>query len=343
MLRNIERPMSPDPLPQPQIIAQNRPAQHRRAVYLCADDRYAPYALFLADQIAVAHPRRDFDICIVSDSQITPHPLHDALGLRLVQIDIAALKTRVLVGARIGFAAYLRVFMPQLWAQDYDQLLYLDGDIFYQRGDISALLRQPLGGAPLGAVLDTKQWHKPNRPARDVAALGLPAAPYFNSGVLLMDVAKFNHLRIGPRILELLVARGQDLVWHDQTALNAVILDNWAQMPLQWNFQYSHKTMLWAGFVDVCFFHFIGRRKPFLRRYGGFPARFVRPYRQFLAQHFPPLAGGVQARPAAPLRWLAGLAIGVMNLTMLRGALRMRAQSGGDLEFRAPEAKMPPE
>jgi hypothetical protein len=343
MLRNIERPMSREPLPQPQITAQNRPAQHRRAVYLCADDRYAPFALFLAHQIAAAHPSRDFDICIVSDTPITPHPLHDALGLRLVQIDTSELTTLVLVGARIGFATYLRVFMPQLWAQDYDQLLYLDGDIFYQRGDISALLRQNLGGAPVAAVLDTKQWHKPNRPAGDVAAFGLPAAPYFNAGVLLIDVARFNDLRIGARILDLLVARGQDLVWHDQTALNAVVQGNWAQMPLQWNFQYSHKTMFWAGFVDVCFFHFIGRRKPFLRRYGGFPERFVSPYRQFLAAHFPPLDAQVQSRPAAPLRWLSGALIAVLNLTMLRGALRMRAQSGGDLEFRAPKVKNPPQ
>lgn len=333
--------MSLDPLPQPKITTQNREARHRRAVYLCADDRYAPYALFLAQQIAVAHPSREFDICIVSDTPITPHPLHDQMSLRLVQIDLAALKTQVLVGARIGFATYLRVFMPQLWAQDYDRLLYLDGDIFYQRGDISALLRQNLGGAPVAAVLDTKQWHKPNRPARDVAVLGLPAAPYFNAGVLLIDVARFNALRVGARILELLMARGQDLVWHDQTALNAVVLGDWAQMPLQWNFQYSHKTMLWAGFVDVCFFHFIGRRKPFLPRYGGFSARFVGPYRTFLGHHFPHLAPGVQARPAAPLRLLAGAAIGVMNLTMLLGALRMRAQSGGDLEFRAPKAKSP--
>jgi hypothetical protein len=50
MLRNTERPMQIDLLPQPQITAQNRPAQHRRAVYLCADDRYAPFSLFLAHQ-----------------------------------------------------------------------------------------------------------------------------------------------------------------------------------------------------------------------------------------------------------------------------------------------------
>ena len=40
-------------------------------------------------------------ICHLPELQIKSHPLHDPLGLRLVQIGMAALKTQKRVGARL--------------------------------------------------------------------------------------------------------------------------------------------------------------------------------------------------------------------------------------------------
>jgi hypothetical protein len=318
------------------IVAQNRPVLHRRAVFFCADDRYIPYSLFLAAQIAAQYPERDFDICIISESNVSDHPLFADLNIRYLQVDISQIQKFANVGQRIGMAAYLRIFMPRIWQNDYDRLLYLDGDIFYQRGDIPALLSSDIHNAPLAAVLDTKQWHRPLRPASDITALRLPFSPYFNSGVLLIDVAKFNALSIGEKVLDLISQRGADLVWHDQTALNAVLGGNWAQLPVQWNFQYSHKTMLLSAHFDVCFYHFIGRRKPFYARYGGFPRRFTDAYRAFLAQHFPPLAAQVQNGTGGPKRLPALLMIFLFNWTMARGVLRMEQACGGDFDISPP-------
>jgi lipopolysaccharide biosynthesis glycosyltransferase len=131
---------------------------HRIAVYLCTDQRYLPYTLFLAGQIAAAHPNRDFDICIVSTDKFAPHPLFKSLGLRILQIDTGTWQQCVLIKDRIGFATYLRAFMPRLWHGEYDRLLYLDGDVFYQRGDISALLRAPMPGCALAAAADKYYW-----------------------------------------------------------------------------------------------------------------------------------------------------------------------------------------
>lgn len=38
----------------------------RKAVVLCVDAQYLPYALFLARQFHQNEPRRDYDLCIVS-------------------------------------------------------------------------------------------------------------------------------------------------------------------------------------------------------------------------------------------------------------------------------------
>lgn len=322
----------------PKISWQNRPALHRRAVYFCTDDRYAPYTLFLAEQIALAHPARDFDLCIVSASAITPHPLYDTLGVRLCQLDVGTIDQAAGNVSRIGFATYLRLFLPQLWAEDYDRLLYLDGDILYQRGDVAALLGVDLHGAPLGAVLDVRQWNTPTHHPRDIAKLNLPQTPYFNAGVLLIDVGQFNAQRIGARVLDVIVARGKDLLWHDQTALNAVIAGNWAQLPLQWNFQYFPKTMLLSAYFDVCFFHFISGRKPFYARFSGYPRRFTSRYRAFLDQYFPPLAAQVHDGTGGPTRWRGHLLVFVLNIIMLRGALRLEQQSNGDFDVLPPSA-----
>lgn len=326
-------------IPLPTVVFQNRPSVHRRAVYLCADEKFIPYSLFVANQIATAHPARDFDICIVSASPIAPHPLFDTLGIRVVQIDALAVEQHLHFDDRIGFAAYLRIFMPQIWSVDYDRLLYLDGDIFYQRGDISALLSQPLLGLAVAAVRDCDFWERPDHHAKDIRALGLPALPYFNSGILLIDVQTFLGQGYFAAIMQLIFFRGKELLHNDQTALNVVMANNWAQLPLQWNFQYHYKTMLWSSQIDVCLFHFVGRRKPFYAMYGANARRFTSPYRQFMTAHFPDHVAQIHDGLGGPVRWWWMLLVVFFNLKKMQGILLMEAQTDGDFDIR-PIAKM---
>jgi lipopolysaccharide biosynthesis glycosyltransferase len=326
----------PKTLPESRIVSQNRAAQHRRAIFFCLDDRYAPYALFLIQQIRAAFPAGAFDICLVSEKPLTPHPLHDAMNLRIVQIDVGPLAQFALVDARLGLAAYLRAFMPRLWEQDYDRLLYLDADMYFQRGDILQLFDLPLGDAPLAAVLDTKQWHKPDRPAKDLKPFNLPYCLYFNSGLLLIDVAAYNAQNIGEQVLQLIADRGKDLEWHDQTAMNVVLQGHWAELPVQWNYQFNHKTMLWACQFNVCIFHFIGGRKPFYGRYGAFSRRFTHPYRRFMEQHFPELADQILDGLGGPARLKTLLWVAFSGMLRMRAALFMEGRADGDFDLRAP-------
>lgn len=332
--------MTPADMPLPSVVWQSRPAQHRRAVYLCADAKFMPYTLFLANQIATAHPARDFDICIVSVSPIAPHPLYDALSLRAVQIDTGAMEAQVRVSDRIGYATYLRIFMPRLWHGEYDRLFYLDGDIFYQRGDIAALLTQDMAGCAVAAVPDCQFWERPGFHARDIKELGLPAAPYFNAGVLMVDVPRFVEGGYYDAVMALIFTRGKDLGGHDQTALNAVMANAWAELPVQWNFQYHYTTMLWSGYFDVCLFHFVGTRKPFYGKYGANARRFTTPYRQFFAQHFPQLVPQVLDGLGGPKQWFWLLVVMGYNLRKLRGALLLEAKFDGDYDIRPISGKV---
>lgn len=276
------------------IKSQNRGAEHDTAVYFCVDAKFFPYALFVANQVATKYPERTFDLCLISAESLPDHPLVQPHNIRLLQLDASAWATKLPADDRISFAAYLRIMAPDLLRDDYRRMLYLDADIFYQRGDLNRLLELDLGGRPLGAVRDMIQLRKPDRVPGDFVPFGLPFGKYFNSGVLLIDVAVWNAQQITEKSLDFAAQNALKLLAHDQTALNVTLRGNWTELSLVWNYEYSHQTMYFAGTFDVCFFHFIGRRKPFNQRYGGFPRRFTEEYRLFFDTHTPQLAGTAQ-------------------------------------------------
>jgi len=143
-------------------------------------------------------------------------------------------------------------------------------------------------------VRDMIQLRKPDRVPGDFVPFSMPFGKYFNSGVLLIDVAAWNAQSVTERALSFAADNALKLMAHDQTALNVTLLGNWAELSLVWNYEYTHQTMYFSASFDVCFFHFVGRRKPFNHRYGGFPRRFTEEYRLFFAQYFPKLVGSVQ-------------------------------------------------
>lgn len=277
------------------LRAQSAPARHRRAVFFCVDRRFFPYALFVADQIARKCPARGFDICILTDHAPDPHPLWEGGRIRILTVDFAALADLLATDARISLVAYLRIFAPAMLAADYDRLLYLDADVFYQRGDLDRLLGLDLGGRALGAVRDMIQLRKPDRRPADTAPFVEGHHRYFNSGVLLIDVAGFVAADVAGRAVAFAAEHAERLralqranrFFHDQTILNILFRDAWAELSLVWNYEYSHQTMYFAAMFDVCIYHFVGRRKPFKGSYGGFPRRFTQEYRRFFAEDYP--------------------------------------------------------
>ncbi|MGV8956001.1 MAG: glycosyltransferase family 8 protein [Cypionkella sp.] len=267
------------------IAAQSRIARKDRAVYFCVDAKFYPFALFVADQIATKYPQREFDLCLISAEPLPNHPLMQQHDIRVIQIDAQVWGSRLPADERISFAAYLRIMAPDLLSADYRRMLYLDADVFYQRGDLNRLLDLDLGGRAVGAVRDMVQLRKPDRVPEDFRPFNLPFGKYFNSGVLLIDVAAWTAQQVTKNALDFAANNALKLMAHDQTALNVTLRDNWAELSLVWNYEYSHQTMYFMAFFDVCFVHFIGRRKPFNGSYGGFPRRFTEEYRRFFATH----------------------------------------------------------
>jgi len=105
-----------------------------------------------------------------------------------------------------------------------ERILYLDADTLVRKS-LKALWEVDLAGKCLAAAPD----------------IGFPMgldemhrSPYFNSGVLLMDVAK---ARLDMKNLRKLAPQMKDTRYKDQDALNAYYTQRWASLSLTWNAQ----------------------------------------------------------------------------------------------------------
>jgi lipopolysaccharide biosynthesis glycosyltransferase len=209
-------------------------------VALCVDREFVmPLAVALASLDRVA-----------GDDDVVVHVLHPGLPPEVQARVVAPLERLTVVwlvvdeatvaDARpsvfLTSASVYRLLLADLLPAQIERVIYLDADTLVLRslaglaelefsgGDIVAAVREaatPWAAGPLGP---------------DWRSLGLdPGSPYFNSGVLLIDLAAWRREGIGGACLSLL--RGGQLRWGDQDALNTVLERRWMQLPRRWNVQ----------------------------------------------------------------------------------------------------------
>ena len=269
-------------------LRSDRPAAHADAVAFAADGAYARFALAAAARIARLHPERAFDICLCY--QGTPPavpPSLDWIGVRLCEVATPGTFDGLRLDPGRAQVVYLRLALPQAFQGDYRRLLYLDADIAVKGGDFAWLLRTELLGHPIAAVRDNSQWRAPRRRPAQFRRLGLPSAPYFNAGVMLIDVPAWNAADILARSVAFGRTHRDRLRRHDQNLLNAVLMGGWAELHPAWNWQHTRATALFEPFADAHIVHFIGPKKPWSDRPGLHPPAYRRAFAAFLAEHFP--------------------------------------------------------
>lgn len=283
------------------ITTSNRPAGATKAVILCCDAAYLPYAAHAAAQIAALHPQRDFDICLCHGETplAVPESLR-ALRLRQIQISVGTLFDGLRLDHGATHDVYMRLALPKALHGEYSRILYLDGDIFVQGGDFSRLLDIDIGPHPVGAVRDNIQWRKPGRRPAQFARLGLAASRYFNAGVVIMDTARCVEIDLLERCIALGTRKAHLMIRHDQNLFNAVLRGDWAELSPTWNWQYSWSARIHAEMRTPNVVHFIGGTKPWMDRTGDIPPRYRRVLAEFLMQHFPEKAHSLAAVP--PIR-----------------------------------------
>jgi lipopolysaccharide biosynthesis glycosyltransferase len=164
-----------------------------------------------------------------------------------------------------------------------DRAVYLDGDILVRRS-LEPLFATDLQGAPIAACVDL------NAPT---LAQGLPNfaqwhldgdAPYFNGGVLVLDLHAWRDRGLTDRAVRLAETSSASLGWADQDVINIVVGADCRRLDASWNVLHggwgrrAHPSRTGAALPraeveralrDPAIVHFAGSIKPWHARFGG--------------------------------------------------------------------------
>ncbi len=158
-------------------------------------------------------------ICLVSDP--IPERMQEKLTrlgkgrLDFTYIPLAGRLKDVYIDPRYTEAASFRLLLPEL-LPEYDTVAYIDCDVIV-RQDIDRLYRETsLGDNYLGAVFEAPIEEQAER----FRALGCDPNRYFNSGFLLMNLARMREDKVSEKLLE--ACKVDWLEFPDQDALNQV-------------------------------------------------------------------------------------------------------------------------
>ncbi len=133
-----------------------------------------------------------------------------------------------------GPAIYYRLKIDELLPSNVERALYLDCDMLVFE-DLSPLFFTELQGKPLACVRDAGMPFASER-GEGTLELGLEAhTPYFNSGMLLLDLESWRREGYGDRVLRFITENQEWIRWPDQDALNAVFKNQWLELPVCWN------------------------------------------------------------------------------------------------------------
>jgi lipopolysaccharide biosynthesis glycosyltransferase len=214
-------------------------------IALCLDAEYAPWAATTIASCLQSNPGNEVAFHIVHESSLSDDDMsglqavvdHGGSTVEFHSVNPSSALAALPSNREFGTVVWLRLFLPEILT-DVPRILYLDADTFVG-GPLAELQRMSLGDAPLAAVANVVE--PPLRP--HVAALGVDyPGGFFNSGVLLLNLALMRAERSVDQLLRFAQEHREELVWPDQDALNVVFAGRWLALHPRFNAQ----TCLWG-------------------------------------------------------------------------------------------------
>ncbi|MBB5872626.1 UDP-D-galactose:(glucosyl)LPS alpha-1,3-D-galactosyltransferase [Allocatelliglobosispora scoriae] len=244
------------------------------------DETYADHAQVAIETVLETHPHRDDLTMWLLTSEEAAKRRERSLERQLagrarLRLLTAGDEFRSLPSSKhqeltyITPGMYLRLLLPELIGDGAQRLLYLDADIQVW-SDLSPLWEVPMDDeVPLAAVRDAfSGTFESYGGMPGVDERHDPQAPYFNSGVLLINLPVWRRQRITEQCLAYLAEHDGNLRFPDQDALNLAAYGRWVRLPHYWNHMHSHRMEPAlneqdpAAVWDMRIMHFAGKRKP---------------------------------------------------------------------------------
>ena len=182
------------------------------------------------------------------------------------------------------------LLLPELLPPSVERVLFLDADMLVFQ-DLAELWETPLDDHVLAAAADfAVPLCSAPRGVKGWTALGIPHdAPYFNCGVLLIDLGRYRERGVTRRVHQYFETTRERIDFLHQEALNAVLWDDWKPLDSCWNLLAScvgrpYDQTASAGWRRPGIVHFAGRMKPWRAPIGG---PFNAPYQEELERILP--------------------------------------------------------
>lgn len=143
---------------------------------------------------------------------------------------------------RHGLSSYLRILIPQL-LPDIDKLLYLDGDLIVNESIIT-LYNTDISTYQLAAISDLKPYFSPGY----IESIGYNFNhPYFNAGVLLMNLKVLRKMDLPIAVKDYLKKYKEKIYHEDQDILNCICSLIYNLPP-----KYNSIIHLWNKNITLC-------------------------------------------------------------------------------------------
>jgi lipopolysaccharide biosynthesis glycosyltransferase len=208
-------------------------------VLYCVDGNYWQHLGVAIFSLLHSNPGNTFQLIVASASPLDQERLNEVRSV-VQACGNAEIETVVFEGTeRYGhlpvhgyftFANYLRLFMTEFVEASIDKIIYFDSDIII-RDDISDLWTINLGEYYIGAAPEPYDY-------KQRCELGFgPEDLYINSGVLLVNLAKWRNENVLRRFIEFAETNTHLLPSADQDILNCVLRGNILDVGYRWNWQ----------------------------------------------------------------------------------------------------------
>ncbi|CAN5391933.1 hypothetical protein BH23CHL1_BH23CHL1_25510 [soil metagenome] len=212
----------------------------RQTVLYAADEYFWQHTYVSLHSLLANNRDIAFDVRILSEAPnerffancILLQDMHGDVEISWLPVDDVLLTDAPTSITYITRATYYRLLIGHLLPATVRRVLYLDGDTII-RGSLRDLFTLDIDDWVLAA---TPEYAPFSHPAR----LGLPhGTPYFNAGVLHINLDLWRILEIEDRCLEYIQTNASDssqLEYLDQDALNAVLSGKWRPIGPTFNF-----------------------------------------------------------------------------------------------------------
>lgn len=206
-------------------------------ILLSADENYLMQAVVSINSIIISNKdlKLEFHVLYSKISDDAKEKVSKWMEIQYSGTDIFFHRVReenyifpIREGDAVSIETYFRILAPDILPLDIKRILYVDCDTV-TIGSIRDLFDMDLEGYALGCALGMAEESRK-------LFLGLKSKdPYFQAGVMLMNLEYWREHRVGEKVLEFIQKNRDNLPRHEQDAMNAVLAGKYLLLEQKWN------------------------------------------------------------------------------------------------------------